>query len=139
MITVGKIYLRHYLLEHTIGPLQMEIDAYQRAKLLFLCIPVVVLLTLIQLGFFTLYNGWLHPMSKILDVGSTKETKEVDERSQSKYRIISWITQICSKKPDKSSKFYLIPFIISWFKFLGKNVHLVGCATVCGKSEVMLT
>ena len=105
MITVGKIYLRHYLLEHTIGPLQMEIDAYQRAKWLFLCIPIVILLTLIQLGFFTLYNGWLHPMSKILDVGSTKETKEVDERSQSKYQIVSWITQICSNKPDESSKF----------------------------------
>ena len=28
--------------------------------------------------------------------------------------------------------------IISWLKFLGKNLHLVGCATVCGKSEVML-
>ena len=29
--------------------------------------------------------------------------------------------------------------ITSWLKFLGKNLHLVGCATVCGKSEVMLT
>jgi hypothetical protein len=28
--------------------------------------------------------------------------------------------------------------ITSWLKFLGKNLHLVGCATVCGKSEVML-
>ena len=26
----------------------------------------------------------------------------------------------------------------SWLKFLGKNLRLVGCATVCGKSEVML-
>ena len=29
--------------------------------------------------------------------------------------------------------------LTSWFKFLGKNLHLVGCATVCAKSEVMLT
>ena len=28
--------------------------------------------------------------------------------------------------------------IISWLKFLGKNLHLVGCATEYGKSEVML-
>ena len=28
--------------------------------------------------------------------------------------------------------------ITSWLKFLGKNLHLVGCATVCSKSEVML-
>ena len=28
--------------------------------------------------------------------------------------------------------------ITSWLEFLGKNLHLVGCATVCGKSEVML-
>ena len=104
MITDGKMYMRHYLLEHTIGPLQMEIDAIQTAKWLFLCIPTVVLLTLIQLGFFTLYNGRFHPMSKILDVASTKEKKE-GERSQSKYQIVSWITQICSNKPDESSKF----------------------------------
>ena len=29
--------------------------------------------------------------------------------------------------------------ITSWFKFLGKNLHMVGFATVCAKSEVMLT
>ena len=28
--------------------------------------------------------------------------------------------------------------ITSWLKFLGKNLHLVGCATLCSKSEVML-
>ena len=28
--------------------------------------------------------------------------------------------------------------ITSCLEFLGKNLHLVGCATVCGKSEVML-
>ena len=28
--------------------------------------------------------------------------------------------------------------ITSWLKFLAKNLHLVGCATVCVKSEVML-
>ena len=27
----------------------------------------------------------------------------------------------------------------SWLKFLGKNLHLVGCATLCAKIEVMLT
>ena len=113
MITDVKIYERHYVLESTIGPLQMEVDAYQTAKLLFLCIPTVILLTLIQLGFFTLYNGRLHPMSKILDAASTKETKEVDKRSGRKYQILSWITQICSNKPDESSKFYLISFIIN--------------------------
>ena len=28
--------------------------------------------------------------------------------------------------------------MISWLKFLGKNLHLVCCASVCAKSEVML-
>ena len=28
--------------------------------------------------------------------------------------------------------------ITRWFKFLSKNLHLVGCATVCAKSEVMI-
>ena len=27
----------------------------------------------------------------------------------------------------------------SFFKFLGKNLHLVSCATMCAKSEVMIT
>ena len=112
MITDGNMNSRHHLLEDTIGPLQMEIDAIQTAKLLFMWIPIVILLTLIQLGFFTLYNGWFHPMNKILYVASTKETKE-GERSQSKYQIVSWITQICSNKPDESSKFLLLFFVIN--------------------------
>ena len=29
--------------------------------------------------------------------------------------------------------------ITSWFKFLGKNLHLLDCATVWAKSKVMLT
>ena len=32
----------------------------------------------------------------------------------------------------------LITKITSLLKFLGKNLHLVGCATLCAKSEVML-
>ena len=28
--------------------------------------------------------------------------------------------------------------ITSWLKFLGKNLHLVSCATLCAKSKVML-
>ena len=28
--------------------------------------------------------------------------------------------------------------ITKWFKFLGNNLHLVGCAALCPKSEVML-
>ena len=28
--------------------------------------------------------------------------------------------------------------ITIWFKFLGKTLHLVGCATLCKRSEVML-
>ena len=28
--------------------------------------------------------------------------------------------------------------ITSWLKFLGKNLHLMGCASLCAKSEVML-
>ena len=31
-----------------------------------------------------------------------------------------------------------IPKITSWLKFLGKNLYLVSCATVCGESKVML-
>ena len=29
--------------------------------------------------------------------------------------------------------------ITSWLEFLGKNLHLMSCATFCAKSEVMLT
>ena len=40
--------------------------------------------------------------------------------------------------PDSKGVASPITKITSWFKFLGKNLYLVGCVTLCAKSEVML-
>lgn len=78
LITDIEINARHNLLLQTIGVLQMEIEAYQTVSLFFILIPVIILLAILQLGFFTLYNGRFHPMSTILDAATTND-KEAGE------------------------------------------------------------
>ena len=73
LITDIEINARHNLLLQTIGVLQMEIEAYQTVSLFFILIPVIILLSMLQLGFFTLYNGRFHPMSTILDAATTND------------------------------------------------------------------
>ena len=73
LISDSKIYVRHQLLLQTIGPLEMEEEAIETAFLFFLCIPIIVVLTRLQFAFFNLYNGSLHPMSKILDTVMSKK------------------------------------------------------------------
>ena len=73
LITDIEINARHNLLLQTIGVLQMEIEAYQTVSLFFILIPVIILLAILQLGFFTLYNGRFHPMSTILDAATSSD------------------------------------------------------------------
>ena len=84
LITDIEINARHNLLLQTIGVLQMEIEAYQTVSLFFILIPVIILLSILQLGFFTLYNGRFHPMSTILDAATTSD-KEDGEYVMCKY------------------------------------------------------
>ena len=66
----------------TIGVLQMEIEAYEAAYLFLLSIPIIILLTILQLVFFILYNGRLHPMNKILEAVSPKNLDGADEEKE---------------------------------------------------------
>ena len=62
------IHTRHALLLNTVGVLHMEIEAYNKAfTFSWIFFPIVIMLALLQLVFFTLYNNQLHPMRKILD------------------------------------------------------------------------
>ena len=91
LITDIEINARHNLLLQTIGVLQMEIEAYQTVSLFFILIPVIILLSILQLGFFTLYNGRFHPMSTILEAATTND-KEAGE-----YKICKYLQSIISK------------------------------------------
>ena len=58
---------RHIQLENTIGALDMEMESYEKSKLMaWICYPTWILLTIIQAVCFILYNGQFHPLSKIL-------------------------------------------------------------------------
>ena len=51
----------------TIGVLEMEVEAYQRIDLyVWIFVPIIIVMTILQFAFFTLYNGQFHPMNKIL-------------------------------------------------------------------------
>ena len=59
---------RHSQLDDTIGVLDMEIESYEKSKLMsWIFYPTWILLTIIQAICFILYNGKFHPLSKILD------------------------------------------------------------------------
>ena len=54
-------------LEATIGVLDMEIESFERAKLLsWIFFPIWILLTIIQAFCFVLSNGRFHPLVDIL-------------------------------------------------------------------------
>ena len=59
---------RHSQLDDTIGVLDMEMESYEKSKLMaWIFYPTWILLTLVQSISFILYNGRFHPLSKILD------------------------------------------------------------------------
>ena len=59
---------RHSQLDATIGHLEMEIEAFERARLFsWIFFPLWIVLTIIQIVCFMLYNGRFHPLAKILD------------------------------------------------------------------------
>ena len=52
----------------TIGVLEIEVEAYQKIDLfVWIFFPIIIVLTILQFAFFTLYNGQFHHMSKILN------------------------------------------------------------------------
>ena len=47
--------------------LEVEIEAYQKIDLyVWIFVPIIIVMTIMQFAFFTLYNGQFHPMNKIL-------------------------------------------------------------------------
>ena len=59
---------RHSQLDDTIGVLDMEMESYEKSKLMaWIFYPTWILLTLVQSICFILYNGRFHPLSNILD------------------------------------------------------------------------
>ena len=66
-ITDYGINARHALLLETIGVLQLEIEAHQKIGLyVWIFVPIIIVMTIMQFGFFTLYNGQFHPFNKII-------------------------------------------------------------------------
>ena len=66
---------RHTQLDSTIGVLEMEMESYEKSKLMaWIFYPTWIILTVIQAICFILYNGKYHPLSMILDGCNVERT-----------------------------------------------------------------
>ena len=80
VFTDRNILDRHNHLIATVGFLQMEEDSLRTAYYFsWVFFPAWIILTIVQIVCFFLYNGRLHPLAKIID------KYEVDETGKSKY------------------------------------------------------
>ena len=78
--TDQNILERHSHLNATVGFLQMEEDSLRTAYYFsWVFFPAWIILTIVQIVCFILYNGRLHPLARIID------ESEVDDIGKSKY------------------------------------------------------
>ena len=69
-----RILERHNQLEDTIGALNMEVEALERARLLsWMLFPVWIFLSVLQAICFALGNGDFHPLLSIIDSHDDKD------------------------------------------------------------------
>ena len=68
---------RQSYLESTIDPTNLETKSYEIVKFLsFGCVPVMIVLAILQVSFFLEYNGRSHPFSHILEGTANNEGKQ---------------------------------------------------------------
>ena len=78
-ISFLKISLVRSQLKDTVGVLNMEIESYEKSKLMaWIFYPTWILLIKIQPVCFIFYNGKFHPLSKIVD-GCNFESKGMSQ------------------------------------------------------------
>ena len=81
-----------------------------------------------------LVNHKLHSLSNNFDRNKNQNYKTDFWRRKLILKIKFWWLVLIHDEVNASS----VTKITNWLKFLDKNLHLAGCATVYGKSEVML-
>ena len=68
-------------METTVGALDMENEAFQKAKLLsYIFLPIWILLAIMQAVCFLLSNGKLNPLAKILEACNESKGKKIVTR-----------------------------------------------------------
>ena len=79
MITDMTIKERHNQLDATIGFLESEMEALERAQLFaWVFFPTWIFMAILQAILFILYNGRFHPLAKILDGCSAEESNNIE-------------------------------------------------------------
>ena len=69
---------RHRQLDATIGFLDSEMEALERAQLFaWVFFPTWILIAILQAITFMLYNGRFHPLAKILDGSNVEESNKI--------------------------------------------------------------
>ena len=75
-----RILERHNQLEETIGALDMEVEAFKRARLLsWMLFPLWIFLSVVQAICFALGNGDFHPLHSIIDSHDDKDEGTSDK------------------------------------------------------------
>jgi hypothetical protein len=73
--TDQNILERHNHLNATVGFLQMEEDSLTTAYYFsWVFFPTWIILTIVQIVCFILYNGRLHPLARIIDESEANDT-----------------------------------------------------------------
>ena len=74
---------RHEELNDTVGFLQMEEESLETAYYFsWIFFPIWIILTIVQIVCFVLYNGRLHPLARIID------ESEADDTGKGKYKVM---------------------------------------------------
>ena len=99
---------RHSQLDDTIGVLDMEMESYEKSKLMaWIFYPTWILLTIVQAICFILYNGRFHPLSKILDGKPSQQNKKLALKiGIETYQILTKDDEVCI--PSLSSIFLAV-------------------------------
>ena len=67
LLSVGKVYEMHQILENSIGALPKEHEAYNNLLIIVSsCVPGLFVATILQLVLYYLFNRFFHPFKDIV-------------------------------------------------------------------------
>ena len=67
LLSVGKVYERHQILENSIGALPKEHEAYNTLLIIVsTCVPGLFVATILQFVLYYLFNRFFHPFKDIV-------------------------------------------------------------------------
>ena len=105
MFSANRVHQRHSILEQTIGALPEEIEAYDTIRnlspLMFL---TLIILTLVQLALYLVFNRFFHPFKEILSSEDSEPIVQSTLQSTRKMSTISTVSVMTAPKAKSTLK-----------------------------------